>query len=119
VRNRLIELGREDGIAIMDKKTVVMVRGYRFSKLLLGPCGCWVIRDMDVQQLACAEFDDDQHIEALERRCDHRQEIAGHDHLRVIGHESGPALIATRLSSWVMRHVLSYRTGRYLDPKLE
>jgi hypothetical protein len=74
---------------------------------------------MDVQQLSCAEFDDDQHIKTLERRGDHRQEIAGHDPLGVIGHESGPALIATRLSSRVMRHVLSYRTGRYLDPKLE
>ena len=48
VSNRLIELGREDAIAIMDKKTVVMVRGYRLSKLLLGPCCRWLIRDMDV-----------------------------------------------------------------------
>ena len=119
VSHRLIELRREDAIAIMEKKTVGMVRGNRFSKLLLRP-GCrWVIRAMDVQQLSCAEFYDDQHIETLERRGDHRQEITGHDHLGVISHESGPALIATRLSSRVMRHVFSYRTGGYLDPKLE
>lgn len=103
----------------MEKKTVVMVRGYRFSKLLLGPCCRWVIRDMDVQQLSCSEFDDDKHIETFERRGDHRQEITGNDHLGVIGHESGPALIATGLSPRVFRHVLSYRTGRYLDPELE
>ncbi len=119
VSNRLIELGREDAIAIMDKKTVVMVRGYCLSKLLLGPCGRWVIRDMDVQQLSCAEFYDDQHIKTLERRGDHSQEITGHDRLGVISHESGPALIATRLSPRVFRHVLSYHTGRYLDPELE
>ena len=67
---------------------------------------------MDVQQLAYAEFDDDQHIETLERRGDHRQETTGHDHFGVISHESGPALIATRLSSRVVRYVLSYRPGR-------
>jgi hypothetical protein len=79
VRNRLIELRRKDGIPIMDEKTVVVVRGYRFSKLLVGPCGRWVIRDMDVQQLACAEFYNDQDIKTLERRSDYRQEITGHD----------------------------------------
>ena len=57
--------------------------------------------------------------ELFERRGDHRQEITGNDHLGVIGHESGPALIATGLSLRVFRHVLSYRTGRYLDPELE
>ena len=74
---------------------------------------------MDVQQLACAEFDDDQHIETFERRGDHRQEVTSHDHLGVISHESGPALIATWLPSRGMGYVLSYRPGRYLDPKLE
>jgi hypothetical protein len=72
VRNRLIELSREDAIAIMDEKTVVVVRGYGFSKLLLGPCCRWVIRDLNVQQLSCSEFHEDQDIETLERRGDHR-----------------------------------------------
>lgn len=76
------------------------------------PCGCWVIRDMDMQQLACAEFDDDQHLKTLERRGDHCQEIAGHDPLRMIGYEGGPVLIATWLSPRVVRYALSYRTGR-------
>jgi hypothetical protein len=30
----------------------------------------------------------------------------------VIGHESGPVLIATRLSAREVRYVFSYRTGR-------
>ena len=110
--HRLIELRRKDGIAIMEKNTIGMIRGDRFSKLLLGPGGRGVIRDMDVQQLACAEFDNDQHIKTPERRGDHCQEIAGHDPLRMIGYESGPVLIATWLSARVVRYVLSYRTGR-------
>jgi hypothetical protein len=48
VSNRLVELRREDAIAIMDKKTVAMPRRYRLSKLLQCPGRRWVIRDMDV-----------------------------------------------------------------------
>jgi hypothetical protein len=37
MRNRLVELGRENTIAVMDEKTVVMVRGDGFSQLLQCP----------------------------------------------------------------------------------
>jgi hypothetical protein len=119
VSNRLIELRREDAIAIMDEKTVAMVRRYRFSKLLLCPCRRWVIRDMDVQQLSRSEFYDYQHIETLKRRSDHGQEITGNDRLGMISHEGRPALVAARLSLWAFGHVLANGTRRDLDPELE
>ena len=60
--NRLVELGREDAIAIMDEKTIVMVRGNGFPQLLECPCRCRVGCHIAVQNPSGPVFDNDQDV---------------------------------------------------------
>ena len=87
-----------------------MIRWDSFAKLLQCPCRCWVIGNIGMYQFSRFNLYDYKHIEKLECRCNHGQKITGNDCLGMIGHEGGPALIATRLSAWALG--MYFRTVR-------
>ena len=119
VCNGLVKVGRENAIAIMDEKTVAMVRGDGFSQLLQCPrcsgVGCYITMHNPTGMV----FDNDQDVEQP-KRCRHDDaEVTGQYGCRMIVNKGGPALITTWLSARVFGHVLAYRTGRNPDPQLE
>ena len=119
VCNGSVELGRENTIAVMDEKTVVMVRVDGFSQLLQCPRCSGVGCHIAVHNPSGLVFDNHEYVEQP-KRCRHdNTEVSGQYRRRMIANKGGPALIATRLLPRAFGHVLAYRTGRNLDPELE
>jgi hypothetical protein len=63
----LVELGREDAIAIMDEKTVAMVRRDSFTQLLQCPCCCGVGCHIAMHNASGLVFDDNQNVKQSKR----------------------------------------------------
>jgi hypothetical protein len=80
----LVELRREDAIAIMYEVTVGMVSRDRFAQLLESPLGHGVYGYVGMQATADRMIGDDKHIEAAKAGCDHHTEIIRHDCLRMV-----------------------------------
>jgi hypothetical protein len=77
----LVHFCREDRITVPDQETVGMVARDRFAQLLQGP-GCrWMRGDVAMHNAPCADLHQEEHIESLEPRGHHDQEIAGGDGL--------------------------------------
>jgi hypothetical protein len=60
-----------------------------------------------------------QDVEQSKRCCDDNTKIAGHNGRGVVANKGRLTLIATGPSRRALRHVLSYRTGRYANPEFE
>ena len=87
-----VELRREDAIAIMEEKAIVMIRWDCFAQLLQGPGGGGMRGHIDVQNPACCMFHEHKHVEETTGRRDHHTEITGHDRLGMIAHKGPPSL---------------------------
>jgi hypothetical protein len=88
----LVHLCREDRISIMDQKTVGMIAGDRFAKLLQGP-GCrWMRGDVAMDDAPCPDLHQEEHIESSKPSGHHDQEITGDDGLGVIADKRPPVL---------------------------
>ena len=110
VRDRSVELGRKDSIAIVDEERVTMVRGDGFPQLLQRPRRCWVLRHITVHNPSGLVFDNCQYTEHA-KRCGHDDtEVTGQYGCRMVTKEGRPALVSSRLSPRAFGHVLSYRT---------
>jgi hypothetical protein len=88
----LVELRREDAIAVMYEVTVGMVSRDRFAQLLESPLGDGVYGYVGMQATADRMIGDDKHIEAAKAGCDHHTEIIRHDRLRMVADLDPPAL---------------------------
>ena len=88
----LVELRREDAIAIMEEEAIAMVRWDRFAQLLQCPGGRGMCRHIDMQDPACRVFHEHKHVEEAKGRRDHDTEVTGHDRLGMIAHKGPPAL---------------------------
>ncbi len=85
VRHRLVELGREDAIAIMDEKTVAMVRRDGFPQLLECPRRrCGVGCHITIHNPSCLVFDNDQYVEQPKRCCNDNTKVAGQYGCRMV-----------------------------------
>ena len=69
VCNGLVKVGRENAIAVMDEKTVAMVRGDGFSQLLQCPCSRGVGGHIAVHNPSGLVFDNDPYLEQPKRCC--------------------------------------------------
>ena len=64
-----------------------MIAGKCFPQLLQRPFRAGVIGDVDVQDLASAQFQENEHIKDTESGRDHNEEVARHHRLSVIAHK--------------------------------
>ena len=92
VAHTLVELLREDAIAVMDQELVGMVSGNRFAKLLECPRCSGMGRHMGVEDTTRGVFHHHKHVEQTKRGCDHHAEVACHDRLGVVADKRPPAL---------------------------
>jgi len=119
VCNGSIELGRENAITVMDEKAVAMIRWDGFSQLLQCPRCSGVRCDIAVYNPPGLVFDNNEHVEQPKRRRHDNTEVTGQYGRCMIANKGRPALIAMRLSTRALGHVLAYRAGSYPNPELE
>ena len=77
MRNGLIELRRENAIAIMDEKTVAVVRRDGFTQLLQCPRGCWVGCHIAMHNPSRVMLSDNEYVEYSERSRYNGTEVTG------------------------------------------
>jgi len=87
---RSVESAGEDGVAVMDDKTVRVIRGEGLTQLLEGPSGGRMSCRVEVNNAARRVFHDHQHIKQPERRRRHHAEVTGDDGRGVILEKGGP-----------------------------
>src|SRR5215470_18240566 len=106
-----VELRREDAIAIMEEKAIVMIRWDCFAQLLQGTGGGGMRGHIDVQNPACCMFHEHKHVEEAKGRRDHDAEITGHDGPGLIAYKGLPALRRRTFPSprvQAFRQILAY-----------
>ena len=107
----LVELLREDAVAVMDEEAVGMVRWNRFAQLLQRPRGRGMRRHIGMEDAAGGMFHDHKHVEEAKGRRDHDTEVTRHDRLGMIAHKGLPALGRHAFPSprvQALRHILAH-----------
>src|SRR5262245_28033119 len=112
---RLIQVLRIDTVTIMDNESVSFVTANAFSELLKRPRGRRMLSDVKVKDAPRIEFHDHEHVDQPERCCHNDKEVGGDDGLRVIAHESHPALGRVRRAPRGLRNIASNRPRRNLN----
>src|SRR5215831_11724549 len=92
----LVDIRREDGVAIVDDETIRMIARQGFPELLHRPFRRGMGRDVLVDNLAGSDLHDNEDVEGTECGGDHHEEIASHHNLGVIVDEGQPALFRVR-----------------------
>src|SRR5215813_11686751 len=112
---RLIQVLRIDTVTIMDNESVSFLTANAFSELLKRPLGCRMLSDVKVKDAPRIEFHDHEYVDQPERCCHNDKEVYGDDGLRVIAHESHPALGRVRRAPRGLRNIASNRPRRNLN----
>ena len=97
----MVQAHGEDGIPVVNEKSVRMVAGQCLAELLERPCRCRMIGDVHMKQAARADLHGNEHIQDSETGSDHSEEVTGDNRFRVIADERGPALRGG--ASWTAR----------------
>ena len=82
----VVELGREDAIAVMHEEAIAMVHWDRLTQLLERPVGRGMGRHIAVEHTARGMLHHDKHVEQAKGRRDHHAEVTGDDRR---GHDCG------------------------------
>jgi hypothetical protein len=77
VRNRLVKLGRENAITIMNEETITMIGRYGLAQLLQCPGSRRMLCDITMHNSPCLVLDYYQDIEQPECCADDDTEITG------------------------------------------
>ena len=109
----------KDTVPVVDEEVERMITRKSFAQLLLGPLRAGVIGDVDVQDLASAQFHENEHIKDTESGCHHDEEVTGHYRLSVIAHEGEPTLAGIGLSAGALGQILADRSGRNPNAQLK
>src|SRR5215471_11040942 len=98
----LVDIRREDAVAIVDDETIRMIARQRLSELLHRPFRLGVGRDVVVENLVGSDLHDHEDVEGTEWGGDHHEEIASHHCLGVVVDEGQPALFRVRRAHWTV-----------------
>src|SRR5215469_15060128 len=116
----LVDIRREDVVAIVDDETIRTIARQGFPELLQRPFRRRMGRDVVVENLAGSDLHDDEDVEGAEGGGDHHEEVAGYDDLCMVSNKGQPALFRVRRAHWtVSMEVLADGAGRDLKGKLE
>src|SRR5919204_2440124 len=122
VAHGLVEVVREDPVAVMDEELVPMVSRHRFAELLYCPLGRGMHRHVAMQNPTRGVLHQHEDIEETKGRRDHRAEIAGDDGFGVVADKCHPVLgwdAAVRTTVEALGHVLADGSRRHAQTKLE
>jgi hypothetical protein len=122
VAHALVEVVREDAVAVMDEELVPMVSRHRFAELLYGPLGCGMHRHMAMQNPTRGVLHQHEDIEETKGRRDHRAEIAGDYGFGVVADKRHPALgrdAVVQTTVEALGHLLAHGAWRHAQAKLE
>src|SRR4030095_4886633 len=118
----LVNVLGEDGISVMDEKTVRVISWDRFAELLDSPQRRRMRRHIDMKEPAARMLNNHKDIEDTKCHGDRHAEITCDDALGVIADKRGPSLRGGTLA-WatdaVIRHVFAYCSWRDLQAKFE
>src|SRR6516165_10174285 len=92
----LVDIRREDAVAIVDDEAVRMIARQGFPELLQRPFRRGMGRDVVVENLAGSDLHDNEDVEGTEGGGDHHEEITSHNYLGVVVDEGQPALFRVR-----------------------
>jgi hypothetical protein len=91
--DRLVQTGRERLIPIMKQELAVAIAGKPFPQLLDCPLSGRMCGHVEVNETPGPDLKSNEYIKDAES-CGHRnKEIAGHNLVRMIAEEGGPALV--------------------------
>src|SRR5215471_11009204 len=114
----LVDIRREDAVAIVDDETIRMIARQGFPELLQRPFRRGMGRDVVVENLAGSDLHDNEDVEGTEWGGDHHEEIASHHYLGVVVDEGQQALFRVRRAHrTVFAKVLA--DGAWGDPNSE
>src|SRR5215475_4927681 len=114
----LVDIRREDAVAIVDDETIRMIARQRFPELLQRPFRRRMGSDVVVENLAGSDLHDNEDVEGTECGGDHHEEVASHHYLGVVVDEGQPALFRVRGAHWtVFAKILA--DGAWGDPNGE
>jgi hypothetical protein len=122
VAHALVEVVREDAVAVMDEELVPMVSRHRFAELLYGPLGCGMHRHMAMQNPTRGVLHQHEDIEETKGRRDHRANIAGDDGFGVVVDKGHPALgwdAGVRSTVEAFGQIRPHGARRHAQTKLE
>ena len=102
----------------MNDELVRLFSRDTFSKLLQRPFRGWMTRRIEMQNLAAADFHDDEHIDQPERCGDDDEEVTRDDRFRMIPHERHPTLGSHSGMLRFSRHIAPDRSRRNLNADL-
>jgi hypothetical protein len=74
----------------MDKETISAIERETVSELLDRPFRSGVVSEIPVHDPACADVDEDEHIQPLKGGRHHDEEVAGEDRIGMIVEEGRP-----------------------------
>src|SRR5215813_7203451 len=92
----LVEILREDAVAVVDDEAVRLIARQGFPELLQRPFRRGVGSDVLVENLTGSELHYNEDVEGTECGGDHHEEIASHNYLGMIVDEGQPALFRVR-----------------------
>lgn len=118
VSKRGVDRLREDGVAIMNHKSILMVIGQKFAELLNRPFGGGMIGYVDMQNPTGTNIHHHEDVEDTKSRGDGNEEIAGNCGLRMVTNERRPSLITSRTAMRIGTQIFPYGSWRYSDSEL-
>jgi hypothetical protein len=88
----VVNVGREDGIAVVHHEAVRFIADHNTSELLCRSLGCRVFGDIPMEDPTCADLHHQEHKNKPESGRDGYEEIAGEDLGGVIADKRTPRL---------------------------
>ncbi len=110
--DRFVQVLSEDPVSIVKLVSIGTVHTDNFSPLLQGPVRARVGRNIDAHQSPASMLNDHKHVEHSESRGDSNEKVARQNRFCMVLQECGPALVASWLPNWQLRHVLPHRPRR-------
>jgi hypothetical protein len=95
----------------MNEKSIRMIGRNRLANPLKRPFGGWMCSHAHMHDPPRTMLDKDEDIKDSERRRYDDKEVTGENGSRVIAEKGGPSLITAWPAGWLLRHVLSNRSG--------
>jgi hypothetical protein len=108
--DRLVQMVREDAVAIMKKVFIPILKCNCLTQLLQCPRRIGMSGDVAMDQAPAAVLNHDEHVQLAKRCRDGEKEITGNDPLSMQTQEGRPAQVTSRSAPRGRRQILPHRS---------
>src|SRR5215472_18174340 len=112
VRLFLIQLLGEDGVPVVDHKTIGMIARKCLAELLQRPFRSRMSGHVVVEDTTASDLHPHEYVQVSKSGCDHDEKVTGHDDLAMVVDEGQPARFRIRRTYWASRRISFARRGR-------